>query len=57
VWSLGRFVESQLFGIHAMDWPTVVGAAALVALVAVGATGLPMRRATSISPMDALRCE
>jgi ABC-type antimicrobial peptide transport system permease subunit len=57
VWGLGRFVESQLFGVRAMDWPTIVCAAALLALVAVSASGLPLRRAMSISPSDALRYE
>jgi predicted permease len=57
VWGLGRFVESQLFGVRAMDWPTIVAAAALLALVAVAASGLPLRRATSISPSQALRAE
>jgi hypothetical protein len=36
VWSLGRFVENQLFGVHATDWPTALGASVLVALVAIG---------------------
>jgi predicted permease len=57
VWGLGRFVESQLFGVRAMDWPTIVAASALLAVVAVGASGLPLRRATSISPSQALRAE
>jgi predicted permease len=57
VWWLGRFVESQLFGVHATDWATTAGATVLVALVALGASALPVRRATAISPIAALRTE
>jgi ABC-type antimicrobial peptide transport system permease subunit len=57
VWWLGRFVESQLFGVHATDWPTTVAATALVAFVAFGASALPVRRATAINPITALRAE
>jgi predicted permease len=57
VWWLGRFVESQLFGVQATDWPTILGATALVALVALCASALPVRRATAISPIAALRSE
>jgi ABC-type antimicrobial peptide transport system permease subunit len=57
VWSLGRLIESQLFGVHAMDATTIVAAVALVALVALAASALPTRRASSINPMEALRYE
>jgi len=57
VWWLGRFVESQLFGVHAADWPTAAASTALVAVVAFGASALPVRRATSINPVAALRAE
>jgi putative ABC transport system permease protein len=57
VWGLGRLIESQLFGVHAMDSPTVLGAALLVACAALGASALPVRRATAISPTQALRYE
>jgi predicted permease len=57
VWWLGRFVESQLFGVHATDWPTALGATALVSIVALCASALPVRRATAISPIAALRSE
>jgi predicted permease len=57
VWSLGRLIESQLFGVHAMDATTIVAAIALVALVALIASALPTRRASSINPMEALRYE
>ena len=48
VWGLGRFVESQLFGVRAMDWPTIVSAAALLALVA----GCRQRPASAESDFD-----
>ena len=57
VWGLGRLIESQLFGVRAMDWPTVAAAALLVACAALGASALPVRRATAISPVQALRYE
>ena len=57
VWMLGRLVESQLFGIHAMDWPTISVAAVLVAVATFAASALPVGRATGISPMEALRCD
>jgi ABC-type lipoprotein release transport system permease subunit len=43
--------------VRAMDGTTIAGAAALVALVGIGATTLPARRATAVSPMEALRYE
>jgi predicted permease len=55
VWGLGRLIESQLFGIRAMDGPTIIGAALLVAVGALCASALPVRRATAISPLQALR--
>jgi predicted permease len=55
VWGLGRLIESQLFGVRVMDAPTVLGAAVLIGLGALGASALPVRRATAIDPMQALR--
>jgi ABC-type antimicrobial peptide transport system permease subunit len=55
VWALGRLVENQLFGVRAMDAATIAGAAILVTLVALAASAMPARRATSISPIEALR--
>jgi predicted permease len=55
VWGLGRFIESQLFGVRAMDWPTMTAAAVVIALVALAASGMPVRRAVSVSPVEALR--
>jgi predicted permease len=57
MWWLGRFVESQLFGVRATDWTTALGATVLVAIVALSASALPVTRATAIGPMAALRSE
>jgi predicted permease len=57
VWGLGRLVESQLFGVAAMDPRTLVAATLLVAISALIAAALPARRATGLSPVEALRTE
>ncbi len=56
IW-LGRFVESQLYGVKPADAGTILLAAALLATIAGLAAFLPARRAASISPMAALREE
>jgi predicted permease len=57
VWALGRLVESQLFGVQAMDGRTIAAATALVAFVALAASAVPARRAACVSPTEALRYE
>jgi putative ABC transport system permease protein len=52
---LGRFVENQLYGVKPADAFTVAVAAASLAVVAALAALLPARRASTISPMMALR--
>jgi predicted permease len=52
-----RFVKSMLFGITPSDPPTLWGAAALLMIVALGASWIPARRAASVEPMEALRRE
>jgi predicted permease len=55
--ALGRYVESQLYGIRGGDLVTL-GGAAVVLVAAVLASGwLPARRASRVDPMLALRCE
>jgi predicted permease len=56
IW-LGRFVESQLYGVKPADSTTIFAAAVLLATIAGLAAFLPARRAASISPMAALRDE
>jgi predicted permease len=57
VWALSRLVESQLFGVAALDGPTIALASALLALVAAGAAAIPARRASLVNPTEALRFE
>ena len=56
-WALTLYLESLLFQVKAHDWRTYLAAAALLALVAVGAALLPARRGAKIDPMVALKYE
>jgi predicted permease len=55
--ALGRLVASQVFGLKASDPSTLLMSAALLTLVALGASWIPARRAASVDPMRALRHE
>jgi ABC-type antimicrobial peptide transport system permease subunit len=55
--SLSRLLGSLLFGVEPHDVLTFALAAAVLVLVAMGASYGPARRATGIDPMIALRCE
>jgi predicted permease len=57
VWGLGRLVESQLFGVSALDGATVATGAALVVFAALAAAAVPARRASTLNPVEALRSE
>jgi predicted permease len=57
VWGLGRLIESQLFGVGALDGATIAACAALVVLAALAAAAVPASRASSLNPVEALRCE
>jgi predicted permease len=57
MWALTRLVEAHLFGVRAVDGPTVAVASCLLALVALGAAMLPAWRAGSVSPTQAMRFE
>jgi ABC-type antimicrobial peptide transport system permease subunit len=52
-----RFVSSILFGLHSTDAVSFFGAVGLLLPIAAVAGYLPARRASSIDPMVALRCE
>ena len=52
-----RLVESQLFGVRAIDVPTILSAAVLVAAASLIASAIPARRAAALNPGVALRQE
>lgn len=53
--ALGRAISSLLFGVRPLDLPVMRSAAAVVILAALGAGALPIRRATRIDPIVALK--
>ncbi len=52
---LGRFIQSQLYGVEPADTGTIALAALSLCVVASVAAALPAHRASSITPMAALR--
>ena len=52
-----RLVATQLFGVGPSDATTLCAAAFVLACVAVAGAFIPMRRAASADPMDALRAQ
>jgi ABC-type lipoprotein release transport system permease subunit len=50
-------LAGQLFGVKATDPVTFAAVAAVLALVALLASGVPAHRATRINPVQALRHE
>jgi len=55
--ALGRYVESQLYGIRGADLATLAGAAGVLVAVVLASGWLPARRASRVDPMVALRYE
>jgi putative ABC transport system permease protein len=55
--ALTRLLTKLLFGVEPTDPPTLIAVAALLACVATLACWLPARRATRITPIEALRIE
>jgi predicted permease len=56
-WLAARLLAGQLYGLESHDLPTFAAASAILLLVALAASYLPARRATSVSPLSALRYE
>jgi ABC-type antimicrobial peptide transport system permease subunit len=54
VLALERSLDSLLFGIDAADPTVLLAVTALLALIALGASTVPARRATRIDPVAAL---
>jgi predicted permease len=52
-----RLLKAMLFGLQPGDPLTLIGATGGIALVTLTASFLPARRASSLNPMVALRCE
>jgi predicted permease len=55
--AVNRVLSSMLFGVSSTDPGTFIGVSLALAAVAFAAAYLPARRATTIDPLEALRCE
>ncbi|HEX9763990.1 MAG TPA: ABC transporter permease [Candidatus Acidoferrales bacterium] len=56
-WALGATFSGLLYGVAPTDPATLATATGLLAVVAIGATWIPARRAARVDPMVALRYE
>jgi ABC-type antimicrobial peptide transport system permease subunit len=56
-YALGRLIQSRLFGLTALDPPTLAGATLILGLTAALAGTLPALRAARVDPSVALRYE
>ncbi len=56
-WLAGRALQGVLFGVGALDLPSLVGALLLLAAVAYAAAFLPARRASAVDPARVMREE
>jgi len=54
---LSHVLNSLLYGVPVRDWPTYVGVATILGLVALLACYLPARRAATVDPMVVLRAD
>ena len=57
VWILGRLVQSQLYDVSSSDPTTLAAAILILSSAALGAAFIPARRASIVSPTDALRAD
>jgi putative ABC transport system permease protein len=55
--AVARVLQAVLFGVTALDGPTLAAAVLVLAAVALLATALPARRAAAIDPIEAMRAE
>jgi predicted permease len=55
--ALSRLTQSLLYGVKPSDPATFVAVAAVIALVAAAACLIPMRRATRVDPLTAIRAD
>jgi len=53
----GRFIESQLFQVSALDPLTILSTAAVLLAAGLVASYLPARRAVRVDPAVTLRCD
>jgi predicted permease len=56
-WAASRLIRSMVYGIGALSPLHMLVAGGVMALVALAATSVPVRRATAVDPLDALRRE
>jgi ABC-type antimicrobial peptide transport system permease subunit len=54
---MNHFLKSVLIGINGIEFMSITATAALIALVALGATWIPMLRATRVNAASALRAD
>jgi ABC-type antimicrobial peptide transport system permease subunit len=54
---VSRLLEKLLFGVRPTDGPTMIGVVATIGLVAIAACAGPVRRATRVDPVVALRLD
>jgi ABC-type antimicrobial peptide transport system permease subunit len=54
---LGRYIQSQLYGLQALDPGTIIICVILLAAVSSLAGWIPAHRATRVDPITALRYE
>jgi ABC-type antimicrobial peptide transport system permease subunit len=51
----GRWLQASLYEVEPGDPATIVGATAILLVVALAASFIPARRAASVAPMEAIR--